>query len=52
MQSSHRIEQALKRAAESKGIKPGTDRYRRYVGGTLRKLREKQNSGTNVNKPE
>lgn len=37
-----KIEDALKRRAKELGYKPGTDRYDRYVYGTLAKLKEKR----------
>lgn len=33
-----KIERALERAAEAKGFKKGSDRYNRYVHGTLARL--------------
>lgn len=35
-----KIEDALKRRAVQKGFKPGSDRYDRYVYGTLAKIKE------------
>lgn len=37
-----KMEEALKRAARAKGFEPDSDRYRRYVYGTLQKIKEGQ----------
>ena len=37
---SKKIEQALKRAAEAKGIQRGTPRWNRYIYGTLAKIKK------------
>ena len=42
-----KIEEALKRSARARGYEPGTDKYRRYVYGTLTRIKagRKANGG-------
>lgn len=35
-----KLEEALKRQAVQKGFKPGSDKYNRYVYGTLQRVKE------------
>lgn len=37
-----RAERNLKHAAKKQGMKPGSDRYNRYVYGTLRKIERRK----------
>lgn len=41
-----KIEEALKRSALAHGYKPKTERYNRYVYGTLAKIKECKDGGT------
>ena len=36
-----RMKEALKRAARKRGYKPGTERYNRFVYGTIEKWKKK-----------
>lgn len=40
-----RIEDALKRSAERAGIKKGSDRYNRYVYGSLQRVKRGKKNG-------
>jgi hypothetical protein len=35
-----KLEEALKRSARARGFRPGSDRYNRYVYGTLAKVKK------------
>ena len=40
--SPKKFEEALKRAAKARGFKAGSDRYNRYVYGTISKLKKQK----------
>ena len=40
-----RLEKALKASAKRKGFREGSDRYNRYVYGTLQKVKKEKTSG-------
>ena len=41
--SPRRLEKALKASAKRKGFREGSERYNRYVYGTMKKIKEKSN---------
>jgi len=39
------LERALKRSAAAQGLKPGTERYNKYVYGTMNKIMARKAGG-------
>ena len=37
-----KLEEALRRSARAKGIRPGTERYNRYVYGTMASVKKER----------